>query len=1046
MAEPPPGCFQDLDLATRYSAGVKDMLADFYIPVLSRAVRYDRAAGYFASSSFFAAAAGMARFIDNEGQIRLLVGAQLTEDDHRALLGKVPLDQIMAERLRRDELTADDVAWRRLQVIAWLVREGRLTIRVGLPCDDFTGAPIPHSDEQRRLKYFHIKWGVLEDADGDRVAFDGSINESASGWQGNYESFSAYKSWHAQVWRQYGRKIVDEFEQLWRGGDVSGWRSLPLPEVEQRLIELLPDELGWAPPARDPLEPELSEADREAIAEIRAAPRTGTGVGMLSSGIEPWPHQLAIARRICESRPRNYLLADEVGLGKTIEAGLVLRELLLAGEVERALILAPASLLIQWQEELAEKFMLEVPRLDGRRLRYPDGTEHRLSSGENRWRAAPVLLASSHLARMKTNRAELLEGPGWDLVFVDETHHARRRGSKPTAPPNQMLATLTALAEENLFKALLLASATPMQLHTHDLWDLLDLFGLPDGWNRSAADMERYYRALQEPFGDRDWPRLRTMLAGYLDATAPDPAVVEMIEEKAGWVESDRIRDFHLSAEGRPRGVDAEVKQSWDDWLRANTPVRDRVFRTTRATLRRYRQTGVLDPDTVIPKRSIDDRFYSLGEAKPLYDRIEEYILRYYDAYLSAGGKSAPLGFIMTVYRRRLTSSFYAIRKSLERRRAVLARREPLPDLLDDDDRYAAEGLDDLGRVEHLGSGELLLAGGDLRAELAELDDFIGELTDQPPDEPKMEAMYDLLDDNFGSGAHDTVVIFTQYRDTLHYIRRQLLNVYRGALACYYGGRGECWDEATEEWMPISKEEVKERFRRGEVKILLGTDSMSEGLNLQTCGWLINFDLPWNFTRVEQRIGRVDRIGGRPMVQVSNFFYEGTVEEDIYRSIRDSHDWFSNVIGNAAPVLAAAENLISDAAMGRRTTEQAAGQLEDLLDRLDRAAVRLEDLDSVPRFDDEMQPAMSLTDLRDRLLSIATVRDRLTEYNRLTEYKGLTENKGPGGVRGVWRLTLGGADHAVTFDPNLYQDVPGLHLLTWGSPLLNDLLAWLDPT
>ena len=1037
MAERPPGCFQSLDLEALYSSGGDDLLADFYTPVLSRAVRYDRTAGYFTSSSFMSAAAGMARFIDNEGVIRLLVGAQLTEDDHKALLGEVSLDAILAERLRLDELTADDVAGRRLQVIAWLVREGRLTIRVGLPCDDFTGTLIPYTDERRSLKYFHSKYGVLEDAAGDRLAFHGSINESGAGWQGNYESFSVYKSWKAQTWQDHGQGLVDEFERLWRGDDAGGWRSVPLPAaVEQRLIRLIPDDDDWKPPPRDPLEPELSEADRKAIAEIRDAPRHGAGVGMLSSGIEPWPHQLAIARRICENRPRSYLLADEVGLGKTIEAGLVLRELLLAGEAETALILAPASILIQWQEELAEKFLLEVPRLDGRRLRWPGGAERRLGRGENRWRAAPVLLASSHLARMRSNRAELLDGPGWDLVFVDEAHHARRRGSRPTDSPNQMLATLKALAEENLFGSLLLASATPMQLHTHDLWDLLNLFGLPDGWNHSADAMERYYRALQEPFGDRDWGHLQKMMAGYLEAAAPDPYVVEMIEGAAGLVGAASIRDFHENPGFRPGGVEEEARPSWDDWLRANTPVRDRVFRTTRATLRRYRQTGVLDPGTVIPERRIDDRFYSLGGAKTLYDRIERYILRYYDAYLSAGGRSAPLGFIMTVYRRRLTSSFYAIRKSLERRRDVLARRGALPGLLDEDDRYAAEGaegIDDLAGFDNLEAGGVLaLAGGDLGAELAELDDFIRELENLPPDEPKMEGLYELLEGNFGSGAHDTAVIFTQYRDTLEYIRRQLLDTYRGGLACYYGGRGECWDEASGSWVRVGKETIKERFRRGEVKILLGTDSMSEGLNLQTCGWLINFDLPWNFTRVEQRIGRVDRIGGRPEVQVSNFFYEGTVEEDIYRRIRESHDWFSNVIGNAAPVLAAAEDLITAAAMRRSTTEQAAGRIKDLIARLDRAAVRLEDLDSVPRFDTDLQPPMTLPDLRNLLLSIAPVRDLLTPPH------------GPA-PKDVWCLTLNGTDHHITFTPTLYEQTPRLNLLTWGNPLLTRLLTHLNP-
>lgn len=1052
-----PGGFRRLDIRTRYSSGSDDLLADFYVPVLSRAVRYERMAGYFASSSFMSVATGMARFIANNGAIRLLVGAQLTEADQQALLGRVPLEEVLADRLKFRQLTADDVARRRLQVIAWLVRQKRLTIRVGLPCDDH-GTPL--AGDQSHLKYFHLKSGVLTDARGDRVAFDGSINESETGWQHNYESFNVFTSWQTETWSNYGQGIADQFERLWQGDETPGWRSLPLPAAAQaRLIALLPDDDAWAPPGLDPLEPhpapELNEADRESIEAIRKAPASRTGVGLVSSGIEAWPHQLAIARRVCDTWPRSYLLADEVGLGKTIEAGLVLRELLLSERIESALILVPASLLIQWQEELAEKFLLDVPRLEGRRLCWAGGAEQALKRGQNRWRSAPLLLASSHLARMRANRDELLDGPGWDLVFVDETHHARRRGSKPTDKPNEMLATLMALREENTFKALLLASATPMQLNTCDLWDLLNLFGLPPVWDTGAADMERYYQTLQEPFEDRDWRLLQKMLAGHLEDVDPDPEAVSRLEAGAGWVEKDRIAEFHNRGMFRPGEVPVGKRRFWDHWLRANTPVRDRVFRTTRATLRRYAQTGVLDPGTVIPQRRIKDHFYELGAARSVYNRLEQYILGHYDAYLAAGGKSAPLGFIMTVYRRRLTSSFHAIGESLKRRRDALSQRrsrlrrsgrvEPRGDsgptgdrtagfdlraLVDDDDRYAAESLAGFAAVEtgldNPAALDRVLAGRDLQAELEELDALIAELSDQRPDEPKMAALYDLLRRNFESGAHDTAVVFTQYSDTLRYIRRQLLSTYVGSLACYYAGRGERWDGS--EWVRVSKEQVKERFRRGEVRILLGTDSMSEGLNLQTCGWLINFDLPWNFTRVEQRIGRVDRIGGRPDVLVSNFFYEGTVEEDVYRRIRSSHDWFSNVIGNAAPVLAATENLIAKAAMRRRTTQQAAIELSALFDRFERAPVRIEDLDSVPRFTGELQPEMTLAGLRDRLLSIPSAPQRLTE-----------DADRPG----VWRLTLGGDRHDVTFDPGLYQELPGLRLLTWGSRLLDELLETL---
>ena len=143
----------------------------------------------------------------------------------------------------------------------------------------------------------------------------------------------------------------------------------------------------------------------------------------------------------------------------------------------------------------------------------------------------------------------------------------------------------------------------------------------------------------------------------------------------------------------------------------------------------------------MIPKRIIEDRFCSPGAAQPLYDRIEDYILRCCGACLSAGGKSTPLGFIMTVYRWRLTSSFYAVRKPLERRRGAPAERSRPAGLLDDD-RHAAEGAAaGLPGIDGLPAGSLTPAeSGGLEAELAELDGFIRELTGQPPAEPKMKA------------------------------------------------------------------------------------------------------------------------------------------------------------------------------------------------------------------------------------------------------------------------------------------------------------------
>ena len=1019
-------------VARNYDSG-DDLLREFYIPVLERARRYDRVAGYFFSSAFISAASGLSRFIAGGGQMRMLVGAQLTEADCAALSGGLSLDEVLERRLEHnEELTADEVANNRLQVIAWLIREGRLKIRVGVPCDD-DGVPLTGADAH--TKYFHSKFGILTDAFDEQVVFSGTINESAAGWQKNFENFSAYQSSQpAEIWDLYAQPSIERFEELWRGGQVGEFKTVELPDAtKDRLLRLIPDDEDWVPPDEDPDWPppppvvDLTMDDRRTLEQIRAAPSTNTGVGLVSAGLTPWPHQEAIARRIVYSWPRSYLLADEVGLGKTIEAGLALRELLLSGKIETALLLVPASVLVQWQEELTEKLLLDIPRLDGNRLRWADGRTKKIAAGANRWRAAPVLLASSHLARRREHRPSLVDGEPWDLVFLDETHHARRKGSQPGDPPNQMLATLEALGEHEMWDGLLLASATPMQLHTHDLWDLLTFFGLQGTWAHSAQKMEVYFKELRETFKARNWNFLRTMLGDHLDATGvePDQATRARIKEELGLVGADRILSFHLTGIDRNSldHIDIDERSLWDAWLRANTPVRDRVFRTTRSTLRHYRDTGILPPETIIPNRHVHDEFLPLGDAQDLYNRIDTYIRSRHDALIAAGGKGVPLGFIMTVYRRRLTSSFHAVRRSLERRRDVLANHRSVGDLLDDDDQYSFEGVAD---SDELDLDELAL---DPAAELVELDSFIEALTEQPPDEPKMVRLHELLHESF-AGGHRTVVIFTQYTDTLEYVRERLRATFGTQIICYFGGGGERWDDTTGTWTRLTKEQVKDMFRRGEeARILIGTDSMSEGLNLQTCDRLINFDLPWNFMRVEQRIGRVDRIGGLPDIHVTNLFYEGTVEQDIYDRIRDRHDWFTHVVGNAQPVLAVTEAIIRDAAMGRISREDAAEQLQDAIDRLENADVRLEDLDAVPVYDEDLKPEMTMDSLRDGLLGIGAVRERFHDHPD---------------VAGAWLVEIGGAKHEATFDLDVYDDHPGIGFLTWGTPLLDQLLDELD--
>ena len=180
----------------------------------------------------------------------------------------------------------------------------------------------------------------------------------------------------------------------------------------------------------------------------------------------------------------------------------------------------------------------------------------------------------------------------------------------------------------------------------------------------------------------------------------------------------------------------------------------------------------------------------------------------------------------------------------------------------------------------------------------------------------------------------DSVIVFTQYTDTMDYLRDKLRQVYGAQVACYSGRGGEQWNGKA--WSGTSKENIKTAFREHtEVKILLCTESASEGLNLQTCGVLINYDMPWNPMRVEQRIGRIDRIGQvYPRVWVRNYFYDQTVEATIYQRLDDRIGSFENVVGELQPILSRVARAIESAVMA--SDEQRDALIREQVEEINR--------------------------------------------------------------------------------------------------------------
>ncbi|SDG40340.1 helicase-related protein [Halorientalis regularis] len=1026
------------------------LVDEFYVPALSRSIRYDRIAGYFSSSALAVASRGIHALEDNDGEMRIVVGVELYETDRPVL--EALTDELGDELEELDDEQLDA----QLQLLAHLLREGRLHIKVAIP-------------REGSWRIFHPKMGIFHDEAGNALSFEGSVNETVGGWKRNYERFKVHRSWVDEQ-AAYVDGDVDTFDRLWRDEhpfvevhdlpeaieeDLIDWKA---PDTNDEVDEVVQIARGEAPP---------TERDKANI--IADGPLSPGGLALAEHGstITPWPHQRVVSDTLVNTYPNSFLLCDEVGLGKTIEAGLTLSRLGLTDELETGLLLVPASLTIQWQEELWEKFNLNAYRFDrGSDYEYTFidafGQEHAPPSvadlGTNidrdqAWVESPIwrflhaqddgepldgpniVIMSWHTARLEGRWDQVAPRDGgdvrtrddvpascrgrssakregvWDAVIVDEAHNARRNSN--------FYHMLDRLRDHT--QAYYLLTATPMQLHAGELYDLMTLLDLPTEWD-DRDDFVEFFEtrsALEQALGsevdgdsaggstDRS-PTQATLDGRYQDSLPTDRSVSDQIfdaiasnldinedqpraiaktrvlnactlagdygDHYDGYVETleDAMNEYDIdpfdakeddklkyllypewkveqewltfSRGDRLDALDELTESGWRvirDVLAESTPVDALIHRNTRDTLRRYEQVGLLDE--TVPNRNPEQRQIELTDAtREVYDRIDEYTRKFYKlAQQSSEADSRAIGFVMTTYRQRLTSSVYAISQSLQNRleklraqRTVMKGKQRAAErsygdaeqsILDTISEYDLSDFDALneleGDIEDADLAEVIPNVTDeginlLDQEIEELESFVSELTRIEQD-PKIEQLIDDLNALDHDG-HNRIIVFTQYADTMDFIRDSLVSIHGETVATYSGRGGEIYDSEQREWRSVGKERVKREFAAdgGQVDILVCTDSASEGLNLQECGALINYDLPWNPMRVEQRIGRIDRIGQRyDDVTILNYSYKDTVETDIYDRLDDRIGLFENVVGDMQPILSGVSEQIRSATL-----------------------------------------------------------------------------------------------------------------------------------
>ena len=528
-----------------------------------------------------------------------------------------------------------------------------------------------------------------------------------------------------------------------------------------------------------------------------------------TSLVDPLPHQItAVYGEMLPRQPLRFLLADDPGAGKTIMAGLFIKELLIRGDVQRCLIVSPGSLVEQWQTELDQRFHLPFEILTGDKLE--------ASRSGNWFQENPLAIARLDKLSRNEDVQALLQATEWDLVIFDEAHKlsASFFGGEIRYTRRYRLAQLLGTTTRHL----LLLTATPHNGKEEDFQLFLALL-----------DADRF---------------------------------------------EGRFRDGVHTAD-----------------------VSDLMRRLTKEQLLTFEGTPLF------PERIATTVPYKLSaEEHDLYEQVSAYVREEFNRADSLeGGRKGTVGFALTSLQRRLASSPEAIFQSLRRRRERLEDRLTdarqlrqglearldflggLPRLTDDD----LDDLDDAPDTEQEAVEEQLVDQAtaartvrELEAEIATLRvlEALAAQVRRSGRDKKWEELAGLLQNEAGvldaAGHRPKLVIFTQHRDTLNYLTGRIVTLL---------GRAEAVTIIHGAMDRRTRQQAEQAFKFDpEVAVLIATDAAGEGINLQRAHLMVNYDLPWNPNRLEQRFGRIHRIGQTEVCHLWNLVAHETREGEVY--------------------------------------------------------------------------------------------------------------------------------------------------------------------
>lgn len=839
-------------MISRYSSRKQKLDESFLNARLKEAKSYDRIAGYFRSSILELTGEALENI---EGKVRVICNSDLNIDD-------VKTATAAQNAMRKDWCSSNPEEEyknipKRLEKLYNLLKSGKLEVKV-IPNEVFG--------------LIHGKAGVITFKDDTKTSFMGSINESYSAFKINYE----------MIWEDDSKEAIDwvqeEFNSLWNSRYAVYLSDFIIEDINRiSKREKINSVTDWK-----------KESNPAEIVVESSVYRKELGL---------WNHQKYFVNLAFNEHKKSYgaryILADMVGLGKTIQLALSAQLMALYGD-KPILVIAPKTLIWQWQEEINN--LLDMPSAvwDGKDWIDENGIKH-ISSGTYSIKKCPrrVGIVSQGLITSNSPITEKLLEVEYECIIVDECHRARRRNlgqnkEHEKANPNNLMKFLLSIS--NKTKSMLLATATPVQLHPIEAYDLMNILAQKnDSVLGSIWSSWRSYpnKGLDLVMGKEKVNKDTEIFEWVRDPFPPasEGKDFELIRRSLELKDDDFIINFKNKDKLRKSELRRLERLIEGDYIQNYNPYLRHIVRRTRDYLEttinpetnepylkpvRVRLFGEDDKEAIILPAYLKEAYnYAEKFCKLLQKRVK-------------GG-----GFFKTLLLKRLGSTMISGKNTAEK---LL---KDVNYILNDDneDELVDFNNENLREFKNLSDEEIDC-----------LNNLVYMLDENKGNDPKYNLVHKLLLED--KWLKRGCIIFSQYYDSAYWIAECLSKDLPRIKIGIYAGGDKSGIITNGRYERCSKENIKKMVKNKDIKVLVGTDAASEGLNLQTLGTLINLDLPWNPTRLEQRKGRIQRIGQvYDEVYIYNMRYKDSVEDKVHSMLSERLESIHSLFGQIPDIL-----------------------------------------------------------------------------------------------------------------------------------------------